>query len=122
MHDHIITGYDGSKVTAAAATWAADEAVRREVGLTVLGCYVEPTMTDFGLSSVFGSAVKTITLRDSTQAHVIELVAGSPQSHPGLSVNAFAVHGRPSGSWSSKPNSPICLSSDPRGSVAPRGR
>ena len=95
MHDHIITGFDGSKDSHAAAAWAAGEAVRRRAGLTVLGCYIEPTVTDFGLSSAFRSAVDTITLRDATQAHVDELAAELARSHPGLAVNASAVHGRP---------------------------
>jgi nucleotide-binding universal stress UspA family protein len=96
MHHHIICGYDGSKVSAAAASWAADEARRRGAGLTVLACYVEPTVSDFGLSSAFLSTVTTIHLRDATQAHVDELVTELAQTHPGLAVNAIVVHGRPS--------------------------
>lgn len=77
-------------------TLAADEAVRRNAGLTVLACYAEPTVSDFGLSSAFLSAVTTIHLRDATQTHVDELVAELAQTHPGLAVNAVAIHGRPS--------------------------
>ena len=70
--------------------------MRRNAGLTVLACYVEPTMSDFGLTSSFLSAVKTIKLRDATQAHVDELVTELAQTHPGLPVNAVVMHGRPS--------------------------
>ena len=94
MHDHIISGYDGSRGSAAAASWAADEALRRGSGLTVLGCYMEPKMTDFGLSSLFPSPVNAITLGESTQAHVDELAADLAESHPGLAVNACVAHGR----------------------------
>jgi nucleotide-binding universal stress UspA family protein len=95
MHHHIISGYDGSKTSRAAVSWAADEAVRRSAGLTVLACYVEPTMTDFGLSSIFPSAINTINLRIVTQRRLDELAAELAQTHPGLAVNACAVHGRP---------------------------
>ena len=95
MHHHIISGYDGSKTSGAAVSWAADEAVRRNAGLTVLACYVEPTMTDFGLSSLFRSAIDTINLREVTQRHVDELAAALAPAHPGLAINAYAVHGRP---------------------------
>lgn len=95
MHNHIITGYDGSETSAAAVSWAADEAVRKNAGLTVIACYIEATMTDFGLSSVWPTSGDGNDLREVTQAQVDGLATGLAQSHPGLVVNAVAVHGRP---------------------------
>jgi len=54
-HHHIIAGYDGSDTAAAAAEWAAAEAVRRGCPLTVVGCYRMPVAVDYAMAYTISS-------------------------------------------------------------------
>lgn len=92
-HHHVISGYDGSKIAAAAARWAAGEARRRDCGLTVIGCYAMPVVTDFG-RSVTGMLTADIDAqRKRTEDSLAALVGDLRERHPELAVNAVALPG-----------------------------
>ena len=88
MQGHLIVGDDGSRVAAAAVDWAADEAVRRGTGLTIVGCFEMPFMTDSGIASPRPSKGETESARQAVQRRLEGLAERVAASRPGLSVNA----------------------------------
>jgi nucleotide-binding universal stress UspA family protein len=93
MSGHIIVGDDGSKIAAAAIEWAAAEAVRREVGLTIIGCFSVPVMTDWGVVALPTTAEVEAT-RTVVQQRLDEAAQRAADRWPGLVVNAIALGGR----------------------------
>ena len=92
MHDHILAGFDGSQVSADAARWAADEAQRRHAGLTIVGCYAVPIITDYGI----GATVVTANLDEiaaATKRGLDEMTSRLAESHPALAVNGIVIQG-----------------------------
>jgi len=94
MQGHLIVGDDGSRVAAAAVEWAADEAVRRGAGLTIVGCFEMPFITDWGIGSPQPSKSETESARQAVQRRLDGVAEQAAANRPGLSVNACAVHGR----------------------------
>lgn len=95
MHDHVITGFDGSPVSASAAAWAAREAQRRDAGLTVVGCYSVPPVTDFGLTASPVITADIAAVITATQTSIDAIVAKIRDAHPALPVNGMAISGSP---------------------------
>ncbi len=95
MDDHIIVGYDGSQVSAAAARWAASEAERRHARLTVVGCYSMPPVVDFGLTGPAVIAADSEAVGTATRASIDTIVAALRAEHPALSITGIAVNGSP---------------------------
>jgi len=93
MHHHLIVGDDGSRVAAAAVDWAADEAVRRDAGLTIVGCFTLPLFTDYGLAPP-PSAAEVDSVRAETQQRLDDAARRVAATRPGLAANACAVGGR----------------------------
>ena len=94
MQGHLIVGDDGSRVAAAAVEWAADEALRRGAGLTIVGCFELPFMTDHGIASPKPSKVEAESARQAVQRRLGDVAEHVAEGRPGLSVNACALHGR----------------------------
>ena len=92
-HHHLIVGDDGSRVAAAAIDWAADEAVRRDAGLTIVGCFALPLLTDYGLAPT-PSAAEVDQVRAATQQRLDDAARRVAATRPGLAVNGCAVGGR----------------------------
>ncbi len=93
MHHHLLAGFDGSQVSAAAARWAADEAERRHAGLTIVGCYAIPIVTDYGLAATSVVTTDLDAFASATQRGLDEITSRLADSHPALAVNAMAVEG-----------------------------
>jgi nucleotide-binding universal stress UspA family protein len=93
MHDHILAGFDGSGAAAAAARWAADEAERRHAGLTILGCYAVPIVTDYGIAAGTLVTADLDAIATATRRGLDEITTRLAESHPALAVNAAAVQG-----------------------------
>ena len=94
MQRHLIVGYDGSRVATAAADWAADEAVRRQASLTIVGCFTVPVMTDYGIASPVVSPRELESIRHGVQQRLDDVANELAATRPGLSVNACAIQGR----------------------------
>ena len=94
MRDHIITAHDGSPLSAAAARWAADEALRRGIGLTVVACYSARTTTHLGVSSAPSLSAVPLRVRDEAWSRVDKLAGELAEVRPGLVANACVVEGR----------------------------
>ena len=92
MHGHILAGFDGSQVSAAAARWAADEAERRHAGLTILGCYAVPIITDYGMGATVVAA-DLDEIATATRRGIDEITSRLAESHPALAVNGVVTQG-----------------------------
>lgn len=93
MNNRIIVGYDGSVPAAAAADWAAAEAVARHAELCVLSCYTMPIGgTGPGAALSDRSAPIERARLGGAGAMAVEL----RRRHPQLSCQALAVIGSPS--------------------------
>jgi nucleotide-binding universal stress UspA family protein len=92
MHGHILAGFDGSQVSAAAARWAADEAERRHSGLTILGCYAVPIITDYGMGATVVAA-DLDEIATATRRGIDEITSRLAESHPALAVNGVVIQG-----------------------------
>ncbi|MBO1413141.1 universal stress protein [Streptomyces sp. FH025] len=88
MTSHVLTGTDGSARSEAAALWAAEEAVRRGVGLRILHAW--PWLSaDYAEGSVAGD------LRPAALAALAGTAERIRHAHPGLSVETAVVGNDP---------------------------
>jgi nucleotide-binding universal stress UspA family protein len=94
MTGHIVAGYDGSRVATAAARWAADEAQRRDAGLTVATVFTVPLLTDFGLPDTVFGVHEIEALRAAAQQRLDRLSEELGDVRPGLVVGSSVVRGR----------------------------
>ena len=94
VQGHLIVGDDGSRVAAAAVDWAVDEATRRGAGVTIVGCFEIPTMTDDGIPSPRVSKTEMEACREAVQRRLDDVANEIASNRPGLAVNACAVYGR----------------------------
>ncbi len=88
----VVVGDDGSRVAEAAVMWAADEAARRSVALTIVGCSsMSPQPGDRATVEAAESAVRDIRYR-------LERVAGRVRARrPQLAVMTSVILGRAAG-------------------------
>ncbi|MBV2155157.1 universal stress protein [Kitasatospora sp. SUK 42] len=84
MTSHVLTGIDGSARSEAAALWAAEEAVRRGVGLRILHAWP-------WLSSEYADGSLAGDLRPKALATLADTAERIRRSHPGLPVETAMV-------------------------------
>lgn len=91
MSEHIIVGYDGTKPSAEAVLWAAQEAVVRHVPLRIVSCYEIPV----GGEPMFGWPVTEVAgqLLDAAEARLREVRDQAIQAQPRLTLSTDAAPG-----------------------------
>lgn len=89
MTKHVIVGYDQSDGAVRALNWAADEAVARGCGLTIVRSFRMPATVD--LLAGMATAERDATAVDSVTEGLARVEADMSVTHPSLKVRASAT-------------------------------